>query len=512
MKKMKRLVALALSVVMVLAMSVVAFAAETKHRITVKDTDDHSYAIYQIFTGDFAKNTLSNVKWGINGTGTTGDAVDDSTLKSLTDVNSKSEREILEVVENHADLINTDPVATVDKDTPYEAVPGYYLIKDAAELANTDTYTTYIVKVVGENVEIVRKANVPSFEKKIKDTNDTTGDTTDWQDSADYDIGDQVPFKLEGTVASNYDAYKTYYFAFHDKEETGLTFNRNSVKVYVDNTEIKTGFTVNTGEDVLETEETEPKCTFEVVFNNLKDLKDVNNDSLVKAGSKIRVEYTSELNSAAVLGSQGNVNKAKLVFSNNPKNEQVGKPDKPGETPWDNVIVFTYKVVVNKVDEKQEPLKGAEFTLSKKLKDGTTKDIAVVKGDNGTSFTFRGLDDGDYILRETKTPAEYNTMKDITFTVTANHEIQWPEDKVRTDILTSLTGNAASGEITFSPVNGTEEEGNAANAGLSTTVINKKGSSLPSTGGIGTTIFYVVGGILMAGAAVLLITKRRAEN
>ena len=200
------------------------------------------------------------------------------------------------------------------------------------------------------------------------------------------------------------------------------------------------------------------------------------------------------------------------MFSNNPKNEQVGKPDKPGETPWDNVIVFTYKVVVNKVDEKQEPLKGAEFTLSKKLKDGTTKDIAVVKGDNGTSFTFRGLDDGDYILRETKTPAEYNTMKDITFTVTANHEIQWPEDKVRTDILTSLTGNAASGEITFSPVNGTEEEGNAANAGLSTTVINKKGSSLPSTGGIGTTIFYVVGGILMAGAAVLLITKRRAEN
>ena len=505
MKKMKRLVALALSVVMVLAMSVVAFAAETKHRITVKDTDDHSYAIYQIFTGDFAKNTLSNVKWGINGTGTTGDAVDDSTLKSLTDVNSKSEREILEVVENHADLINTDPVATVDKDTPYEAVPGYYLIKDAAELANTDTYTTYIVKVVGENVEIVRKANVPSFEKKIKDTNDTTGDTTDWQDSADYDIGDQVPFKLEGTVASNYDAYKTYYFAFHDKEETGLTFNRNSVKVYVDNTEIKTGFTVNTGEDVLETEETEPKCTFEVVFNNLKDLKDVNNDSLVKAGSKIRVEYTSELNSAAVLGSQGNVNKAKLVFSNNPKNEQVGKPDKPGETPWDNVIVFTYQVVVNKRAESVDgdKLSGAEFTLEKELKDGSKKTITVVKSDDGTSFTFKGLDDGKYILTETQTPNEYNSIDPIEFTVNADHTITW-DGTNRTGVLTSLTGNQADGKITFAP----KED----NSELVTNVVNKKGSTLPSTGGIGTTIFYVVGAILMVGAAVLLITKRRAEN
>ena len=146
------------------------------------------------------------------------------------------------------------------------------------------------------------------------------------------------------------------------------------------------------------------------------------------------------------------------------------------------------------------------------MKDGSEKEVAVVKNPEGTTFTFNGLDDGDYILRETKTPAEYNTMKDITFTVTATHEIQWTEG-ARTDILTDLTGNAASGEITFSKVSEKiDEETDSANAGLSTTVINKKGSSLPSTGGIGTTIFYVVGGILMAGAAVLLITKRRAEN
>ena len=491
MKKMKRLVALALSVVMVLAMSVFAFAAEgqTTHQITVKDTDNHTYAIYQIFTGDFADGTLSNVKWGVNGTGTTGNSVDDTTLKALTDVNSKSEREILAVVEQYANLTG-DPVGTVDKDHPYVAVPGYYLIKDAAAVSNNDTYTTYIVKVVGEDVEIARKANVPSFEKKIKDTNDTTGETSGWQDSADYDIGDQVPFQLKGTVASNYDAYKTYYFAFHDKEEKGLTFNKDSVKVYVDGNKITSGYEVKT------TGITDG-CTFEVVFNNLKDV------STVKAGSTVTVEYTSELNNDAVLGSQGNVNEAKLVFSNNPKNEQVGKPETPGETPWDNVIVFTYKVVVNKVDENNQPLAKAEFTLKKKLKDGTEKVIKTIGGDETTTFEFKGLDDGDYILTETKTPDRYNTIAPIKFTVNADHTITW-EDEVRTTLLTDLTGTAATGEITFTVDENKSE--------LATKVVNKKGSTLPSTGGIGTTIFYVVGAILMVGAAVLLITKRRAEN
>lgn len=508
MKKMKRLVALALSVVMVLAMSVFAFAADgqTTHKITVKNTEDHpdshTYAIYQIFTGDFADGTLSNVKWGMNGTGTIGNSVDNTTLKALTDVNSKSEREILAVVEQYADLTG-DPVGTVDKNNSYDdAVPGYYLIKDATAVSNNDTYTTYIVKVVGEDVEIARKANVPSFEKKIKDTNDTTGVTSNWQDSADYDIGDQVPFQLKGTVASNYDAYKTYYFAFHDKEEKGLTFNKDSVKVYVDGTQITSGYEVKTTGIA-------DGCTFEVVFNNLKKV------SAVKADSTVTVKYTSKLNDNAVLGSQGNVNEAKLEFSNNPKNEQEGRPDTPGETPWDNVIVFTYKVVVNKVDEKQQPLSGAEFTLIKKLSNNGEKEIGAVKSTDGTSFTFRGLDDGDYILRETTTPSGYNTISDITFTVTAEHKIEWTTGE-RTDILTDLTGDTASGDITFSKVSETikvdNEDKNSDNAGLSTTVINKKGSSLPSTGGIGTTIFYVVGAILMVGAAVLLITKRRAEN
>lgn len=490
MKKMKRLVALALSVVMVLAMSVFAFAAEQTFTITAPATT-HQYEIYQIFTGDLKEEdgTLSNVKWGANGSETAGDAVNETVLDALTAVNSKTDREKLDVIEKYAKLSN--PVAKISGGQTYSAVAGYYLIKDEdnSVTENNDFYTTYIVKVVG-NVTIEPKIGVPSFEKKLKDTNDTTGETSGWQDSADYDIGDDVPFKLEGTVASNYANYKHYYFAFHDVEEKGLAFN-NDAKVYVNGKEITSGYTVKT-DGITD------GCTFEVEFEDLTKIDGV------KAGSKITVEYTSKLTDEANLGNQGNVNKAKLVFSNNPNQEQNGTPD-TGETPWDNVIVFTYKVVVNKVDEKGDSLKGAQFTLKKKLKDGTEKTIATVDPitENTIKFEFKGLDDGDYILTETGTPAGYNTIDPIKFTVNANHTITW-ENENRTDLLIGLTGTVETGDITFAPNDDKSE--------LVTNVVNKKGSTLPSTGGIGTTIFYVVGAILMVGAAVLLITKRRAEN
>ena len=529
MRSIKRIMAVLMGVVMALTLCIPAFADEsdagnsgttTTYTITAPDTD-HKYEIYQIFTGDLdaAKGILSNIKWGKNGIndGTAvkeGDAVPENILTELAGVSGGTDAAKLAVITKYASL--TNPIATVTKNNTYNAVPGYYLIKDKDNtVTGNDVYTTYIVKVVGD-VNIQTKSDVPSFEKKIKDTNDTDGVTSDWQDSADYDIGDQVPFKLEGTVAANYDDYKTYYFAFHDKEETGLTFNVNSVKVYVDGKLITDGYDVKTGDNVSETEE---KCTFEVVFSNLKEIKGDDGKALVHAGSKIRVEYTSELNDDAVLGNEGNVNKAKLEFSNNPNNEQAGKPDKPGETPWDNVIVFTYKVVVNKVDENNQALPGAEFTLIKKVaqldaegkvekdENGNTlykeETIDVVKTNGGTTFTFKGLDDGDYILRETKTPTDYNTIADIEFTVKADHTIEW-NGVNRDNVLTNLNGVKADGTVV---ITGTPSTGT-----LETTVMNKKGAELPSTGGIGTTIFYVVGGLLMVAAAVMFVTKKRVES
>ena len=489
MKALKKAMSVLVSLLMIFTFALPAFAdSATTYTIKAPATT-HQYEIYQIFTGDLSEGILSNVKWGANGTGAKGEAVDSTIITELTGVNTGTDREILNVVEPRANLKST-PVATITNGATYSAVAGYYLIKDKdGSVTGADTYTTYIVKVVND-VNISPKGSVPSFEKKVKDTNDTEGVTSDWQDSADYDIGDVVPFKLEGTVASNYADYTTYYFAFHDKAEAGLTFNKDSVKVYVDGNEITSGYSV----------ETSPADgdTFDVVFDNLKAI------AAVHAGSKITVEYTATLNDKAVLGSQGNVNKAKLEFSNNPNEEQNGsKKPGTGETPWDNVIVFTYQVVVNKTKANGDALTGAEFTLEKDLKGGGKKTVAVVKNATGTTFTFKGLDDGKYILTETKTPATYNTIDPIEFTVTANHEIVW-DTTARTDILTSLSGNATSGTATFTA--------SANKSELTTNVVNQSGATLPGTGGIGTTIFYVIGGLLMAAAAVLLITKKRMNS
>ena len=491
---MKKIVSIALTLVMAFAMAltmkVTTFAAETEaaqYTITAP-SNGHTYEIYQIFTGDFLEKagnkTLSNIKWGANGTGTKGSVVNSDVLDTINAITG-SDQEKADKLKDYVNL-ESDPFKTVSNGASVQVPEGYYLIKDKDDsLAGKDeAYTTYLVKVVG-NLTITPKADKPSSEKKVKDTNDTTGTTTGWQDSADYDIGDEVPFQLKGTVASNYDSYKTYKFVFHDKESAGLTFNKDSVKVYVDGNEITSGYTINTNPT--------DKDTFDVEFANLKDIESVHKDSV------ITVEYKATLNDKAVLGATGNPNEMHLEYSNNPNDSQGGET---GKTPDDKVIVFTYKTVINKVDSDNQPLTGAEFTLEKKVKneDGTYsyKKIDVVTAKDGTEFTFSGLDDGEYRLTETKTPEGYNTIDPITFTITASHDEESNDPK-----LTDLNGNAADGKIEFT-VDQTA-------GSLTSNVVNQKGANLPETGGRGTTIMYLVGGVLVAGAVLLLITKRRVD-
>lgn len=498
-KAMKKLMAALLAVAMVCAMAIPAFAdgssststaAVTRYTITAPK-NGHTYEIYQIFTGDYdasQPSMLANIKWGKNGKGgAVGDAVDQAILNELSGVVSyASDHDKLAVIEKYVTL--TNPVETIVDGGSVEVDGGYYLIKDQdGSLSGSEPYTTYLVSVVG-TVNISPKSNaVPEFKKKLKDTNDSTGDVSDWQDSADYDIGDDIPFRLQGTVPEDYDSYKTYYYAFHDVEEAGLTFDPDSVEVFVGDevtgTKITTGYTVDTSPA--------DGCTFEIVFDDLKNIPSVT------AKSIITVTYESTLNGNAVLGAQGNVNTAKLEYSNNPRGNGTGT------TPWDNVIVFTYKVVVNKVDQDNNPLVGAQFTLTKKTKNGTDVVKTMTIDSSETQFTLSGLDDGEYTLTETVTPAHYNTISPITFTVNADHTITWETER-REDILTSLSGDKKVGEITFS-VDKTAGT-------LTTNVINNIGTTLPGTGGIGTTIFYVIGGGLMVAAAILLITKKRMEN
>lgn len=501
-KAMKKLMAALLAVAMVCAMAIPAFAADgssststaavTRYTITAPATT-HIYEIYQIFTGDYSTDAagtakLANIKWGENGTGTVGAAVEQTVLDALSKVASyTSDSDKLDVIDKYVTL--TNPVETITNGGSVEVVGGYYLIKDKdGSVPSSETYTPYIVSVVG-NVTIEPKSNeVPKFTKKLKDTNDTTGVITGWQDSADYDIDDKIPFRLQGTVSKDFDSYKTYYYAFHDVEEKGLTFDPSSVKVFVGDEE--TGTKIDASNYTVVTNPADG-CTFEIVFDDLKNIPSVT------AKSIITVTYESTLNGNAVLGAQGNVNTAKLEYSNNPRGNGTGT------TPWDNVIVFTYKVVVNKVDQDNNPLVGAQFTLTKKTKNGTDVVKTMTIDSSETQFTLSGLDDGEYTLTETVTPAHYNTISPITFTVNADHTITWETER-REDILTSLSGDKKVGEITFS-VDKTAGT-------LTTNVINNIGTTLPGTGGIGTTIFYVIGGGLMVAAAILLITKKRMEN
>lgn len=499
-KAMKKLMAALLAVAMVCAMAIPAFAdsssststaAVTMYTITAPK-NGHTYEIYQIFTGDYdplQPSMLANIKWGKNGTGTAGEAVEQTVLDALSKVASyTSDSDKLDVIDKYVTLIN--PVDTITNGGSVEVVGGYYLIKDKdGSVPSSETYTPYIVSVVG-NVTIEPKSNeVPKFTKKLKDTNDTTGVITGWQDSADYDIDDKIPFRLQGTVSKDFDSYKTYYYAFHDVEEKGLTFDPSSVKVFVGDEE--TGTKIDASNYTVVTNPADG-CTFEIVFDDLKNIPSVT------AKSIITVTYESTLNGNAVLGAQGNVNTAKLEYSNNPRGNGTGT------TPWDNVIVFTYKVVVNKVDQDNNPLVGAQFTLTKKINGGTEVIKTMTIDSSETQFTLSGLDDGEYTLTETVTPAHYNTISPITFTVTADHKIDWDSISTRDNVLTSLSGEKKVGEITF---NVDKKAGT-----LTTDVVNNIGTTLPGTGGIGTTIFYVIGGGLMVAAAILLITKKRMEN
>ncbi len=208
------------------------------------------------------------------------------------------------------------------------------------------------------------------------------------------------------------------------------------------------------------------------------------------------------MNENAVIGEAGNPNTVNLTYSNNPNKGGEGDT---GKTPDDKNIVFTYKVVVNKVDQDKKALTGATFTLSKVNADSTTKkikDFTFSANDAKTVFTASGLDDGTYVLKETKTPSGYNTIEDQYFTISAEHDVKADDPKLQ-----SLRGNKVDGtttEIAFTP--------NTTDGSLTTDVVNKKGSSLPSTGGIGTTIFYVIGSILVIGAGVLLVTRRRMNK
>ena len=493
---MKKIIALLLALVMVLSLAVTALAEETTYSITINNsTKGHTYEAYQIFTGDLVENggskILSNIVWGSGVSEAGRTALGDAAAKAET---LKKESDAKTFAKTVADYLTT-PAGSANTVTDGNYVisglkAGYYLVKDkdGSLTGKPDAYTDYIVKVVGD-VTADPKSSVPTVEKKVKDINDSTDTSkTGWQDSADYDIGDLVPFQLKATLAGNVSSYTTYKVVFHDTLSAGLTY-KGDAKVYLDGKDVTSYFTINISED---------KKTLTITCDNVKAFNAVDN-------SVITVEYTAALNENAVIGSAGNPNTVYLEYSNNPNKSETGD-NETGNTPIDTVIVFTYKTIINKVKSDNTALTGAAFKLEKKIKGGDdakdtwtlVKKFTVDDKNPASTFEFKGLDDGIYKLTETVTPAGYNSIDPITFSVTAEHSNgDAPE-------LTSLNGEKVTGEITFTS--------DITKGSLTSDVVNNSGAELPSTGGRGTTIFYVVGGILVLVAAVLLITRKRMSN
>ena len=496
MKKLKKLAVLLLAVVMTMAMNMTVFADDptttapsgstANYKLTLTGTaTGHTYEAYQIFTGDLSDENnnmvLSNVKWGtgVTYTGT----------ESAADVAKALGDKSMTIEQLEGKLTLTTPVQTVESSKDSTVIDGlaagYYLVKDkdGTQAGKSDAYTKFIVQVVGDTTAAV-KSDVPTVEKKVQDKNDSTGKTSDWQDSADYDIGDDVPFQITGTMPSRIDDYTTYKYVFTDTMSKGLTYN--------DNAEIKIGEKDVTSS--FERNVTKNGDGSTVVTWSCGNLKGIDGVTLNK-DTKVVVTYSAKLNKDAVIGAAGNPNTVYLTYSNNPNN---GGDGETGKTPEDKNIVFTYKTVVNKVDQSGSSLKGAAFKLEKKQSDATYKEVKSFTAGEETTFEFTGLDDGDYRLTETTTPAGYNTIDPVEFTISATHDEKSDEPQ-----LTDLSVSKTSAGATFAA--------NKDAGSLTTDIVNQKGSNLPSTGGVGTRMFYVFGGCLVAAAAVLLALKKRRE-
>ncbi len=519
--------------------------AENGYTLTIRNSDEsafangYSFAAYQILKGDVMKNnpkdndgkrTLSNIKWGES---VTDEAKADKDIGSdakafvdkLTD-ESAAETMAKKLANTKGYLSAYRTSGTISKDGKsytFSGLPGgYYLVKDTTDNKwKNDATSGHIVEVVGDT-DTETKKSVPTTIKKVKENTKTVTDIDDdnipglnvgekYNDVADYDIGDQVPFELIGTLPADYDKYGTYYYQFTDTMDSSFTLDKTSVKAYytTDNgtkwTEITSGFT--TSEPVANKDGS--KKSFTVTFADLKTAT-----SSLPASSKIKVAFDATLNENAKIGLPGNENESYLTFSNDVNSNSHGK------TAPDKVVVFTYELDTTKVDESDtaKTLEGAHFIVldsngenpkylvQNKDNEGKvtnnswtsekSKATDFISGKEG-KFAIKGLDDGTYYLQETKAPDGYNTdstLHEVTINASTSNGQGWDGS---TDALTALSLGTV------------ENSGDAETGIVSDQITNSKGSNLPSTGGMGTTLLYVAGGILVACAAAYVVMSRK---
>lgn len=433
---------------------------------------------------------------------------------------------------------------------------GYYLVKDVAddETGTSQDVSLFMLQVVGP-AKVVSKVGTPEPDKKVKDANDST-DATDtensWQDSADHDINDIIDYQLTAKLPANIANYKTYKLTFTDNMSKGLTLvdkqgneitdkYLSALEIYVaeldvDGKLVKVENATVTDPAVSYSPYTGTNTnytggnTLTITFDDITGFtpKDADGNSTM-SNKVIVVEYKAKLNQNAAFA---NPNGLTLKYPSDPNHTGEGGDNPPeGETPEKVAIVFTFTGVVDKIDKDKKPLAGAEFTLYKWDNDAqedenNEKWVAVgnetlnTVTDEGTKFSFKGLDDGRYKLVETKVPAGYNKADDIIFEIATEHGLNKETQKLEvTSFKIIVITKDANGTEKKTEYDGSNPQTNDAfkitanptdgGNNFNTQVQNLQGTVLPETGGIGTTIFYIVGGLLTVGAVVLLVTKKR---
>jgi len=523
----------------------------------------YDYKLFQMFVGKISNikgnKVLSDVRWGASvptGTqefmyafcGLDGTSGKEKTAQNVADYLASSGEKVFHQIlqqlkaSNNSSYVGNTLLTEFDKTLQYgtyngvkgfgvTGLPeGYYFVRN--DLIPTDvdeSYSDYIVVILDSDLTSDPKSgSLPLSSKEVKDDNDTYPTADDLNrlgTIADHDIGDKITYRLSATLPSGFNQYDKYELTFLDNLCPGLTYNNDAKIYYGRNDNAGTSITL-ASRDYGETGETDQRFVrgshLEYTIENLRDDRFAQYN--LSTGSPVVIEYTATLNANAVIGVAGNHNEYTVRFSNNPSNTESTTT-----TPPNTAVVLTYQLVFNKVDESKQPLSGADFDLYKYVMDDKGENGAWVKvtelnaagngsgtnfnprktktsngnADNAT-FKFVGLDDGDYKLVETETPAGYNSISDAYFTVSAGHVLNSDGSVTLSLSGDKISSYGASADISLASYT---EEGKV--TGLSAQVVNPSGSKLPVTGGIGTTVFYVVGSVLVVASVVALVVKRR---
>lgn len=532
-KVIKKLLAALLAVAMVCAMAIPAFA----YNNTEEDLDTkHEYDAFQIFKGDVSDdNTISNVQWGKN-IPHPEDFLPklraDSTLSSEF-ANADSLQKVVDVMKDWKTSDDNSIAFArfvcnyIYTDSNADSVPvkkgghtggfelddaGYYLIVDTSPFSDGDSYHAYnsfLLKVnkAHYHVQITPKVVKPTVEKKVYDNDDnsTSGDNNGWGSSADHAINEEFQFQLIAKLPESenngraYDYYNEYAVRFNDTLSKGITYDRLD-SVVIESKKISYDITKDSSKYEVDDSHLKKDNSFVVSIPDVKTCVEDPEFNL-NNGATITVTYTAHLNEKAYVNTVGggtdNKNSVYLEYSNNPRISTS-----LDHTTTSEVCVYTYQLNNTKhQDSENGPvLEGAGFRLYSNEACNAEDEIKLKMNDDGTysrdfstegkgvemlsnkdgQFNVKGLDAGTYYLKETTPPTGYSACANKEIVISATHDVNHVD----------LSGN------------------------LSTTIINKKagGITLPSTGGIGTTLFYVVGGGLMVAAIVLLVTKKRMEN